>query len=208
METNNNNLQKAIEKLPKQKLDEDIWFAIEKDLDKYNSNISLSNAISNLPYEKLENDLWEGIERKVYHKRWLEFFNPLSHNPYKVAATVILVIGLSIVFNKVFTKKAIEKVIYSEEWIEEKPLYNFENVDAHIEIADNISDYCKRLPETCEQEVFTDLNKQLEQLQQEKQRLKETIEKTRNQSLAKYLNRLENKELEIEKKILNLFKEN
>ncbi len=203
-ELNRKYLKKAIAELPEMEANDAIWDNI---LAKSSVNIdykeknkeNLNNAINDLPDLNAPDEAWNKISQTVVKKKSLPIRK--LYLSISAAAAVLAITFIVLKNTDIFQEGKIE---YSTEII-------FVDDEADIQSSgdDKINDYlshnCKNLPLVCENPKFKDLNLQLNELETEENKLRKVIEQNNEPQLKKYLYRIENDKVGIQKELMQMF---
>ncbi|MBN2520902.1 MAG: hypothetical protein JXB17_10385 [Bacteroidales bacterium] len=194
------NLKKAIDQLPAYKAPDKIWGNIAKRMD--NMNAPLQRAIQDLPVFKVPEKIWntieEGLEKEGGKKVFL-----FQKQVIRIAASIIVLLAIGYLV-KYFIVPPDKDLIYSVEIVEDDTGIDFmPTVDTGS--SDIILSNCKKNPEVCESPLFIELENQLKELKAEQEKLQKILKGNPDPQLIKFLYRMENDRVEIEKKIIKMF---
>jgi hypothetical protein len=209
-------LKKAISDLPKYHLENnEVWENISSRLD------HIENIKNSLPKFEAPANIWGRIEEKLNEeglvdntaKHWKPssmILNKHKRIPltikYSIAASIVFLIGLSI-WKFTDHSNTNGKLIYSVESSETIETIQPEiNNDTQNTMNDMISQNCKNSPGICTSPRFLDLQKELTEINKVYDELKEKINQDPNDQLYKYLFRIENERVAVQKELLQIFK--
>jgi hypothetical protein len=209
-------LEKAISELPHFHLkNEEVWKNISSRLD------HIENIKNSLPKFEAPGELWERIEERLNNEdsinKTVEKSTPAVlilkkvsgkslFIKYSIAASIVLLLGLS---TWKFTRQSGTngKIIYSVESSGTIEKIQPEiNDDTENNLNTMISEYCKFSPGVCNSSRFLDLQKELTDINKVYDELKEKITRDPNDQLYKYLFRIENERVTVQKELLQIFK--
>jgi len=195
--------------LPEHKAPDDLWDKIEAHLEgdyQENNKETLRKAINQLPVYKANEAIWNKILEKLDEKSVFIFSNNsnLIINISKIAAVFVLLFSLTIVVYNQIKLSPKETIIYTEEVFETGSQFEDESISMnHME--NFIAMNCEKIPETCTKPEFKELKNQLEELKQEAGKIKEMLKQHKDPNLEKFLYRIENDQMQIQKEITQLF---
>lgn len=215
-EINRHILQRAIRDLPGFRINKDIWPNIKKDT----INLSFRENLNKLPEFKAPDRIWEKVqfdlepdsfknakinlpEFKAPDRIWNNI-EPHAKDPvvqrlkilYKYAAAFILLVGLTV---GVLFKSSESDISYS---IEIVPIET--NIYPGEKRTDITQKLCHQNPVACRNLEYIELNKQLNEVSLELEKLHQMVEKIKSPLSQKYIYMLENKRVEIEKKMIKV----
>ncbi len=202
---NKNILNKAIELLPQFRADARIWEKIEEQLE---SEISerkievLKKAIDQLPSFKADNKTWDEIEKELDNK-----FKPANNFYFlKIAASLIVVIGMSILINNIFIKNSQKEFIsFSQETVSDNKT-DIASLELEKELDNFIQKQCQVQPDVCKRPEVADLTAQLSDLSKSLDELKIMMENSADDpETYKYMLRIQKERAGISKKLLQYF---
>ena len=207
-EINKHILKQAISKLPSHKPKKDLWAEIEKELDNDNK---LKNVIDQLPKYSPDEKLWEKIDEKLeLNTRIISIYKHENRRVVsflKIAATVLVLISIGGITAKILSTNANEnkeQIVYSEEIIETNTISVDESsVSENKKLTAFINQACQAMPDVCGKPEFADLKNQLQDLQNEQEKLKKSIKKNSdNTELLKYQLEIENEIGDVSKQLI------
>jgi hypothetical protein len=197
-------LKKAIKELPKHTASELCWKNIEKEIANQRKLTDYKNAIKDLPTHKAPEEIWANLEKELgTNRKKQNHIKEFRFGLLKIAALLLLIIGFCFFLNKNkgYSNKAILQ--YSIETIGEAP-----NIDEETgvikELNSLIQKQCNELPDKCKSEEYIQLNNMLKEIHLEEKKLKLLISENRDIQLDMYYSRLQDQQIEIQKRILQL----
>ncbi len=207
-ELNKNILNKAIHYLPQHKAPDKCWCVIENQINNSeteNNPEVLEEAILNLPVYKAKDTIWNEIDKNLNNSskekgQKLRLFYKIS----KIAAVLILLIGVTFFFKNVLIKRDTEAVFYTTETVMKPQELNTED-GAYNNLGKLIRLHCSTTPTVCKKDEFIELNSMLTDLEKEEENLIKVSKKSSTQDLTKFLSRISNQKIEIQKEILQMF---
>lgn len=182
--------------LPQHHAPKDSWSIIVDFLDSIEKQPS-DNIKSKLP-EYNAPDIFGKIETEIKPTRKL---NPIL----KVAASITILLTLAFLLNQ-YTNLWSLRVTHSVEK-SEKPV-KFTNdftIETSSEITNILAQQCKIKPQVCSKPEYNTLQKQLAEIENEINELKEALSTYNDPNLEKHLIRLANDKVKIETYLLKLF---
>ena len=200
MEGNRHYLQKAIHDLPQYNPRPELFDKIEKELQELKSK----KAIGQLPTHSPSDELWNKIELQLDQKQvrvipiqqWAKY-------SLRIAASVILLLGAYWIYHYTQPIKENTEISYSTETVIEpgeeinEIAYNENNA------AEFIRTSCLKQPDVCSQPQVDALKTQLDELENEQTRLKESLEQDKdNAELIKSLIKIEKEKTKVSKKLI------
>lgn len=204
-EKNRHILEKAFEQLPAFKADARIWDKIEQQLDKEGCEKNpetLTHALSQMISFRADENIWNKIEKELDS----ESNTATKFYFLKIAASVIIISGVSIGVSRMFTKNTPpEQITFSQEKIpdNESDVYSAE---LEKELTDLIRQQCLIQPDICKNPVFTELNEELSGLTKSLDEIKMFSKNSDNDpEIYKYILRIQKERAEISKKLLHFF---
>lgn len=198
VENNRESLLKAIEKLPEYAPPQEIWNAIDEELDVINNDQPLQHAIAELSTFEPPETLWNTIEQELdtpTSKR-----TTISFSKWSVAASVALLIAAFFAWQSTTNPEAKVEMIYTEiqeveqEWKED---WDADEEDFQVVLAMlDENDLAKEAPES------NRLQSELDELNLAKEELKMAISNFGQDSdLIRQLAEIERERTEILKKL-------
>jgi len=153
-----------------------------------------------LPVHEPGEKIWGQIENTLKHQNKGKL-RILSSNSLKIAASVIILLGLS--FLVIYHFKTKESILYTYE-------FESKNVDdAKLEVpVENdqllilIKTNCLQKPTVCQSKNYIKLENKLMELESEATKMSQLYAANKNEQLLKYMNFIENQKIELQKKIL------
>lgn len=196
-ELNKDILSKAIANLPTFTTESDkIWGEIEKTLDASRPNQEL---IDNLPEFKLPKDIWPEIEAKIDKKQPKTVFIKIV----KVAAAILLLLSSAVIIKQVYFSKSTKgEISYSVETIQDDGTA----FTPELKISGNshIQAICLNNPVACNSEAFKELNQQINDLNNELDKLSKLLIENNDPQLQRYYYKLENQKTDIEIQMIKI----
>ncbi len=201
-EPNKDKYKKALKNLPQANTPDGCWNQITQKLSN-KEEIKLRKALNSLPQRKAGTAIWLKIEKELSEKNTGRLISVKLNNVIKIAALFIIFIGVLNVlkyYNKpARSEKNQYRVVIASQG-HQLPNDNDDNMLSTI-----IRQYCSQSPEICSNEEFLELNKLLVEVQIEVENLNRINRKRGNAQLNKYLLRLNNQKIEIQKEMLQIF---
>lgn len=185
------------DRLPIHEAPEFIWNNIEEHFKNREHDIVLAADFTNLPVHEPEEAVWIGIEQKLKKQRKVFHLKPAIY--IKVASTILIVVGISVLFTMLI-KTSKYTVYYSSETKE--PSTTFEQLIETDDLSNLIKSTCIQKPAICQNEFFIELKNELKALESEKIKIEQAYLKNNTNQLLTYLQYIEDQKVEIQKKIL------
>ena len=204
-EKNKHILEKAFEQLPEFKADASIWDNIEYRLNNEANEKNyeaLKQSLNQLTSFKADESIWNKIEKELDSKS--DTVNKFHF--LKIAASVIIVIGLGILINKILTRNSEKEFIaFSQETIADNEIEVY-SPELEKEMNELIRQQCLIQPDICMNPVFTELNKELSDLTKSLDEIKMLSKNsTSDPETNKYVLRIQKERAEVSKKLLHFF---
>jgi hypothetical protein len=201
-------LQKAIGQLPAFRAEDRIWEKIEAELDKDTAEKGrpfLADAIRELPKYKVAETSWEKLEERILDKEENKRKKPIAYT-LSVAAFFLLLFGLLLLMEKKQRNgQSISQLAYSTETFDAFKV-DEGTKDLERSLNEMLASHCQMEPETCRSPQFTELKKELADLDATLNELNKKYESSNNDpEIYKYLLRARKKQTEISKKLLHYF---
>lgn len=185
------------DRLPIYSSPDSIWDKIEHQLNVLDKEDINKKFVEILPTYSAPN----GFEEIMPLKR----SKPFIFNLIQIAASIILIIGLTFVY-KQFKNKASVEITHSIEYNVVASLNGSSQQYAIDSDFDTILEQkCKANPNICELKEFDDLFAQLKDIEIEEHELKKAFEQFKTPDIENYIIKITNDKIKLEKYILQLF---
>ncbi len=185
------------EKLPVYTAPVSLWGKIEEQLNILDNEQVNNNIKTKLPLYHAP-DIFENISPPTKAKVISFYFT-------RVAASIILVIGLTFGFKQIRNKAHIE-ISHTIEQNSENLIVESIDIDfLNSEFKNILSQNCKIKPKVCNQSDYVELINQMKDIENETIKLQEILKQFKSADIENYLVRLTNDKLKIENYILKLF---
>jgi hypothetical protein len=193
-------LKKALDELPSYVLPNDIWPDIEERLEQ--KDIHLKKAIDDLPVFKVPSDLWKRLEEKAGLQKKTKI--SLYKSPvFRIAASITLLISITYLAYRFLIPEGDETISMHIEIIDDSKIPDIVPEGVGIQPIFN-SQLCKGNPQLCSSPQFKELDRQLNELQNELDRILGQPGSKNDPQLIKYYYRLKNERVEVEKRMVKL----
>lgn len=204
-EKNKHILDKALEQLPQFKADDRIWDKVVEQLDneegEQNPEI-LKRSINQLPSFRAGENIWNNIEKELDGK------SSAANKFYflKIAASLILLIGIGILINNMFTSNTQkDNITFSQEAVSDNTT-DLSSTALEMELNDLIKQQCRIQPDICMNPVFNELKEELSGLTRSLEQVKTLSKNSANDpETYKYILRIQKEKAAISKKLLQFF---
>jgi len=184
------------DKLPTYHAPTGIWNKIEEQLDILDQEQVSKSTSKKLPIYQAP-DIFKNIAPQP-KKRIISF------TAVRVAASVILIIGLSIGF-KQFRNRVNTQITHTIEASENNISRMDESLAFDSDFMAVLGEKCKTSPKVCEKSEYEELFAQLKEIEHEEEQLKEALKQFKSPEIESHLVRITNDKIKLENYILKLF---
>jgi hypothetical protein len=214
-------LKKAIQKLPDFRISKDIWPKIENSISIDGQNIekkidlpvfkapdylwnkveeqlnldSFKKAKQELPIFKAPDILWNDIENRIDKPPVRRINLKVIQYAAVAAVLIVLIVGIRIKSSKIKDSDITYSVEIVPDEHHEPPNTNQQDITKEL---------CDHNPIACAKPEYMELNRQLEEVAKELDKLCKLVDRQSNPQSMKYIYMLENKRGEIEKKMIRM----